>query len=319
VALWIPPGGQLIGTIGALEAFDAANQMRAFAGEAPLYRLEVLSDGDQTRAAAGVTLQTRPARSVRRLHTLIVGGSLADVDVDGAAPACQQLARLARSSERIVSICAGAFWLGAVGALDGRRCTTHWIAVKKLARRFPRARVELDDLFVEDGNLYTSAGGAAGIDLALHLVRQDGGRRLALRVARSLVVFNQRSGGQSQFSAAVSLPAAVEDRIRTVVDHVVNHPEADHSVETMARRAGMSARHFARRFRDQTRTTPAAFVVRARVEAAQRLLADGDHGLKAVAADAGFGSVESLRRAFKRVAGVGPDAYRQRFNARAPS
>ena len=318
VALWIPGGGQLIGMIGVLEAFDIANRIRTHLGKLAPYRTELVGAGEEAECAAGITVKTRPVHGVRGVDTLIVGGSLRDLEIDTeqSATALHHLARLARTADRVVSICAGAFWLGQIGLLDGRRCTTHWLAVEQLAERYPQAHVELDTLFTEDGKLFTSAGATAGIDLALHLIRKDGGPRLALSVARSLVVFAQRTGGQSQFSATVRLPASVEDRIRSVLEKVVAQPNNDHSVEAMARTAGMSSRHFARVFRDQTGKTPAAFVVHARVEAAQRFLVESDRGLDWIASRAGFGSVESLRRNLVRVGGVGPSEYRRRFQAR---
>ncbi|MEZ4239503.1 MAG: helix-turn-helix domain-containing protein [Myxococcota bacterium] len=310
----MPPGSQLVGAIGVLRGVDIADQLRVHAGRPPLYALEVVGTGADTVSAAGAVLRAPAAADVPldALHTLVVAGSLRDAA--GPDPAhLPALARLADAAERLVSICAGAFWLGALGRLDGRRCTTHWLELDTLRRRHPAAHVEPDALYTEDGPVFTSAGATAGIDLALHLVRLDGGGRLARAVARALVVFAHRPGGQSQFSVASALPAGASERIRAVLARIVEDPSADHAVPALARRAGMSERNFARRFREQTGETPAAFVARVRVEAAQRLLLEGDAGVDDVAVRAGFGSVESFRRAFHRTVGVAPAAWRERF------
>lgn len=307
VVLWLPEQTQLVGVIGLLEAFDAANRFAVHAGGGPLYRLSVVGRRAGVGSPAGALLQTPAATGEEPVHTLVVGGTFGGGEPDPV------LARLLERAERRVSICAGAFWLGAQGALDGRRCTTHWLALAELGERFPAARIEPDALFVEDGDLWTSAGATAGIDLALELISRDGGRRLARSVARSLVVFAQRPGGQSQFSLSTRARPAGDERIRTLVREVVADPAGEHTVPDLARRAGMSERHFARVFREQIGQTPAAFVVQARVEAAQRLLVAGDEGLEWIAEQVGLGTVQTLRRAFTRTVGVAPSAWRARF------
>lgn len=315
VVVWVPPGSQLIAVMGLVEAFDAANGYRAHRGEPALYATRIVGCAGETASAAGVTLRTPVGRGDEPVHTLVVGGSLAEARAAAPLPhgGREALEALARRAERVVSVCAGTFWLGELGLLHGRRCTTHWLAVDVLAARFPTAKVETDALFTADGTLFTSAGGTAGIDLALHLIGLDGGRRLARAVARALVVFAQRPGGQSQFSVVTRTPDARSERIRRVVQAVVERPADDHVVPALARRAAMSERHFARAFRAETGATPAAFVTSVRIEAAQRLLLDGDAGLEQVAEASGFGSVESLRRAFRRVAGTSPASWRARF------
>lgn len=313
MVLLLPPGGQLIGMIGVLEAFDAANRLREHRGRARPYRLTVAGTGTRSTSAAGTTVGTVPVGSVGAVHTLVVGGGLQLAEAASPPEFLVALRELASRAERVVGVCSGAFPLAEVGLLDGRRCTTHWVALESLRRRFPRADVQEDALYCEDDGVYTSAGATAGIDLALHLLRRDEGPRLATLVARMLVVFAERPGGQSQFGSAVELRPSTDATLRGVIAEVVRDPAGDHRVEALARRAGMSPRNFARVFRDQTGETPAAFVTRARVEAAQRALGSSDAGLDQIAEDCGFGTPATFRRSFRRVTGVSPGAWRQRF------
>lgn len=312
VVVLTPDQGQLVGIIGFLEAFDAANRFRAARGRPVPYAIEVVGVSERTASVTGLVLATAPSSSVDRAHTLVVGGGLALArSLDPAFVA--EVGRLAATAERVVGVCAGAFALAAAGWLDGRRCTTHWMALDALRSACPSAWVEDDALHVEDGPVFTSAGATAGIDLALHLVRADCGPRMALAVARSLVVFAQRPGGQSQFSATVRLQPGPRARLGTLVAQVVRAPADDHGVDAMARRVGMSPRHFARVFKEELGETPAAFVTRVRVEAAQALLVEGEAGLAEVAGAVGFGSLDAFRRSFARVSGVSPSAWRERF------
>lgn len=310
VRVLLPPGGQLIGVLGLYEAFDAANLVRAHWGMPPLYSLALVGSQEQTASASGPVLLT-PAAPPCSAHTLVLGGTLSQVH-----PEPEVLAK-ARSwsegAERLVGVCIGAFTLGALGLLEGRRCTTHWLALEQLKTSFPTAEVQDDAIFVQDGPVFTSAGASAGIDLALELIRQDGGPKLARAVARSLVMFIQRPGGQSQFGSAARLPAQTEQAFKDLMAQVLAHPAGDHRVETLAQRVAMSPRNFARRFKAQTRQTPAAMVTQARVQAAQRLLLNSDAGLAQIAGQCGFGSEETLRRSFERVCGTTPGSYRARF------
>lgn len=307
----VPPGAQLVGVLGAVEVFDAATRILAAAGRDAPYTLTVAGVEPETRGVTGVVLRPVDAATVEGADTLVVGGTSPDGEVDPRVAAAA--ARLGASAERVVSICAGAFVFGELGWLDDRRCTTHWLALDRLRARFPRARVEPDALYTEDGRLYTSAGATAGIDLALHLVRADLGPRVAQAAARALVVFAHRPGGQSQFGVALRLRPHLDATLQAVVDEVLAHPEADHGVERLAARAGMSPRHFARVFRERAGETPAAFVARARVELAQRALAQRGDSLDAVAVRCGFGTTDTFRRTFQRVTGVSPSDWRARF------
>jgi transcriptional regulator GlxA family with amidase domain len=219
----------------------------------------------------------------------------------------------ATRSRRVTSVCSGAFVLGAAGLLDGRRATTHWAWCDTLAQLYPGVEVERDAIFVVDGDIYTSAGVTAGMDLALALVEEDLGADAAREVAQQLVVFLRRPGGQSQFSAQIAAPAAEREPLREVQAYIAANVAADLSVPALAERAAMSPRNFARAFRRETGMTPAGYVESARVEQARIALEGSDAQVESIARHCGFGTVETMRRAFHRRLGVGPAAYRSRF------
>jgi transcriptional regulator GlxA family with amidase domain len=219
----------------------------------------------------------------------------------------------AKRSRRVTSVCSGAFVLGAAGLLDGRRATTHWAWCDTLASLYPEVEVERDAIFVVDDPVYTSAGVTAGMDLALALVEEDLGADVARAVAQQLVVFLRRPGGQSQFSAQIAAPAADREPLREVQTYIAANVAADLSVPTLAERAAMSPRNFARAFRRETGMTPAAYVESARVEQARIALEGSDAQIESIARHCGFGTVETMRRAFHRRLGIGPAAYRSRF------
>ena len=220
-----------------------------------------------------------------------------------------------RRGARIVSICSGAFVLAQAGLLDGRRATTHWSTCELLARLHPRIEVEGDRIYVRDGHVWTSAGVTAGMDLALALVEDDQGGAMALEVARQLVLFTRRGGGQSQFSAQLAVPRAERRPLRDALAHIADHLDADLSVPALARHAAMSPRTFARVFRAEVGTTPAAYVQAVRVEAARRLLETTTDGTAEVARACGFGTVETMHRAFRRTVHTTPGQYRRHFAA----
>lgn len=219
----------------------------------------------------------------------------------------------AKRSRRITSVCSGAFVLGAAGLLNGRRATTHWAWCDTLAQLYPDVEVERDSIFVVDGDVYTSAGVTAGMDLALALVEEDLGADVAREVAQQLVVFLRRPGGQSQFSAQIAAPPAEREPLREVQAYIAGNVAADLSVPALAERAAMSPRNFARAFRRETGMTPAAYVESVRVEQARIALEGSDAQVESIARHCGFGTVETMRRAFHRRLGVGPAAYRSRF------
>jgi AraC family transcriptional regulator, transcriptional activator FtrA len=231
-------------------------------------------------------------------------------------PVLDALREAAASGSTMLSVCSGAFVLGAAGLLDGRSCTTHWMNVDELRERHPLAQVDPDVLFVDDGDLITSAGTAAGIDACLHLVRRELGSAVVNLIARRMVVPPQRDGGQRQF-VEQPVPQCSSDGLAPVLDWVIDHLEVEHTVSDLARRARMSDRSFARRFVAETGTTPHRWLTLQRVLRAQRLLEDTDLGIDDVAERSGFGSGALLRHHFRKVVGVAPADYRRTFTLRA--
>jgi len=223
------------------------------------------------------------------------------------------IARAASRAKRVVSVCSGAFLLAEAGILNGRRAVTHWNHCETLATRYPNIHVESDPIFIRDGNVFTSAGVTAGIDLALALVEIDHDRAIALDVARDMVMFMKRPGGQAQFSAHLAAQTVPAGAIRDLQLWLLDHLTEDIDVEAMAARAAMSPRTFNRRFKSQTGQTPAKYIAECRIDSARRLLQESDLPVKSVAAQAGFGLEERMRRAFHRAFGVSPDDYRTRF------
>ncbi|MEM6929379.1 MAG: helix-turn-helix domain-containing protein [Myxococcota bacterium] len=297
--------------LGPHEVFAAA---RDADGE-PLYDV-VLTAGvaGAERAESGVVFEVERPIDELDPHTLVVPGSA----MHPPAPCLHEdvlatVERAATRASRIVGICTGAFPLGAVGRLDGRRATTHWSRAADLARAYPRVNVEPDAIFVNDGPVWTSAGVTAGIDLALALVEADHGREVALAVARELVVFLRRPGGQSQFSRYLTAPPSTDDRIDRVLRWLPDHLHEPLSIEDLASRAGMSPRNFRRVFHRVLGQSPARFLERCRVDAVAGALEDSDETLASLAHRFGFGGTEALRRAFRRCIGVTPRDYRARF------
>ncbi len=316
VALLGFPSVQLLDVAGPLQVFATANETLARDGLPPAYAPRLVAAGGGALASSsGLTLMAAPLPDARdTIDTMLVaGGPGVRAAAEDAALVAWVRAR-AGSTRRVASVCTGAFLLAAACVLDGRRVTTHWREAGELARRYPAARVDPDPIFIRDGNLWTSAGVTAGIDLALALVADDLGRSLALVVARQLVVFLQRPGGQAQFSAALALQAG-EDRFGKLHDWIAAHPAADLSLPALAARAGMSARGFSRHYARTTGVTPARAVERLRVEAARRRLVDTVQPAKTVAAQCGFGAEETMRRSFLRLLRTTPGEYRARFGA----
>jgi transcriptional regulator GlxA family with amidase domain len=310
------PAVQLLDVAGPLQVFTSANELAARDGAAPLYApLVVSADAPIVTASAGLGLATAPLPNASAaLDTLLVAGGPGVQAAAANAVVLDWVRARASGARRVASVCTGAFLLAAAGLLDGKRAVTHWMHCAELARRFPAVRVEPDPIFVRDGAIWTSAGVTAAIDLALALVEDDVGRSLALAVARHLVMFLKRPGGQAQFSTALSLQRA-EDRFGALHDWISRRLADDLSLPALARQCGMSERSFSRRYTEATGITPARAVERLRVEAARRLLSDTRLPVKRIAARCGFGSEETLRRSFMRLLAATPQDYRARFSA----
>jgi transcriptional regulator GlxA family with amidase domain len=310
------PDAQILDIAGPLEVFArTARWLRDHRNVEPLaYETDVVATSvGMIATSGGLRLGVERAyRSVRRVDTLLVAGGIGYAAPMSDPDLLAWLRRQAGRVERIGSICTGALVLAAAGLLDGKRATTHWAYCDRLAAAAPRARVEPDALYVRTGNVYTSAGVTAGMDMALAMVEQDWDKATALAVAQELVMFLKRPGGQSQFSRYLQAQQH-DDELGRLELWVLENLDADLSVAVLARRANVSVRHFARRFAERFGTTPAAYVARARVEAARRRIEEGATRLKTVARQCGFADEQRMRRAFRRSLGVAPVDYRARF------
>lgn len=285
--------------------------------QVPWYRFQVAALGPgPMRATGGVTVRAdADLRALDRAGTIVLPG-WRDADEPPPTPLLEALRRAHRRGARLVTICSGAFILAAAGLLDGRRATTHWRYVDRLRARYPAVRVEPDVLYVDEGRILTSAGSAAGIDLCLHLVRQDYGADIANQVARRLVVSPHREGGQAQFVPA-PVRAEMSRGLGPVLEWARAHLGEDLSVARLSRRAALSTRTFARRFREETGTTPHRWLSHQRLLAAQHELEVGTQSIERVAEAVGFGTAATLQLAFRRALKTTPTAYRRRFR-RAP-
>ena len=313
IGFFVPPGGHALEFTGPSDVFEEANRQ---AGRR-VYDIRFISEEPRPMTCLS-GLRFMPDRTIHDadepIDTLIVTGAR-----DPLEPATSSLIawlqRQAPNTRRYGAVCSGAFLLGAAGLLDNKHATTHWEFAPALAAAFPLAIVEPDRIFVRDGPMFTSAGVTAGMDLALALVEEDLGRAAALAVARWLVMFLKRPGGQSQFSIQLAAQTASRTPILEVQQWIRDNPQAGLSVRELAQRAGMTERSFARVFRSQTGITPGDFVEATRVDAARRLLEETNLPLQRVASASGFGSTEALRRAFVRQLGVRPTDYRSRFHS----
>ena len=302
-----PPPVQVLDVTGPLEVFS----------NIPDYRVEIVADDDsaQLQTNRGISLGgALPRDSVSGpIDTLVVAGGPGAESGEYNEAYLRWVADAARRSRRIASICTGAFILAAAGLLDGKRAVTHWNFCDRLAREFPKVNVLPDPIFLRDGAIYTSAGITAGIDLSLALVEEDHGHQAALAVARQLVMFLVRPGGQAQYSHMLSRQATTYEPLRELQVYMLENLRADLSVEALADKIKMSPRHFSRVCLREMKMNPGQFVDRLRVEAAQQMIDSSSMGLKEIADACGFGSADSMRRTFQRVMGVTAGEYTQRF------
>jgi transcriptional regulator GlxA family with amidase domain len=317
IVILAPQGVQSLDVVGPAEVFwEAARRL----GDPDAYRVQVMGTSADPIHGTG-TLRFLPDRTIHDpdepIDTLLVAG---DPSFQKLAPdVTQWLARRAIESRRFGSICTGVFLLAEAGLLDGKQVTTHWECADKLRRDYPKLNIDSDQIFIRDGQLATAAGVTSGIDLALALVEEDYGRDIALSVARYMVVFLKRPGGQSQFSAHLTAQIADKGPIQSITDHILSDLRSDLSVDTLAARANMSSRNFARVFLRDIGVTPAEFVESARLDAARRLLQDSAMPLQRIADRCGFADLHSMRRVFRRNLGVGPTDYRATFQTTAPA
>jgi len=317
IAIVAGEDAEILDIVGPLEVFDSANDFYQV-GKHPVYQIEVVSTSDDLAIRTSCGMVIMATATLRNITTpidtmLIAGGTRAGVD---AAAQNEELLRwlqtMSGSVRRLGSVCTGAFILASAGLLRGRRATTHWSMCAELSKRHPDTRVDPDSIFVRDRAVYTSAGVTAGMDLALALVEEDLGPEIAASVARDLVLYLRRPGGQPQLSATLALQAADRHAIRDLQSWIVDHLAGDLSISTLASRVAMSRRNFSRVFSSETGLTPARFVERVRVEAARRRLEESEHTIKQVAAECGFQSADSMRRTFQRLLKQNPSEIRTR-------
>lgn len=312
------PDFQILDLTGPLEVFSQAERIHRGA-----YRIRTVAlEPGRVVSSSGLAVFAEPATPFDGVDTVVVvgGRGTRGAMADLRYPAWLEAA--SGRSRRTASVCSGAFLLAEAGLLNGRQATTHWGQLARLAARYPEIQVEADPIFVRDGNISTSAGVTTGIDLALALVEEDFDPATARAIARQLVVFVQRPGGQRQFSAQLAAQRPAREPLRGVQSYIAevvgaDGSAADLSVPALAARAGMSERHFTRVFRAETGASPAAYVESVRVESARRLLETTGEGLDRIARTCGFGTVATMHRAFRRTVQVTPGEYRERFARRA--
>jgi transcriptional regulator GlxA family with amidase domain len=309
------PGVQPLDAIGPIEVFAGATRVVAALGRPGGYRVTLASAGGQTvRSESGVGLVTEPLPGPdEAIDTLLLAGGGGTRTARHETDLMAWITRTAPRCRRVTTVCTGAFLGAEAGLLEGRRVTTHWASAERLGAEFPALSVDPDPIYIRDGKYWSSAGVTAGIDLALALVQDDLGVDVAQTVARWLVMFLHRPGGQTQFASPVWVRRAERSTVRAVQALIEAAPGGDHRVPTLAAAAAMSVRHFTRVFAAEVGETPAKFVERVRLESARVELETTSDTLDVIAARCGFGTAESLRRVTQRRLGVAPDSYRRRF------
>ncbi|MGN9839281.1 GlxA family transcriptional regulator [Nonomuraea sp. H19] len=312
VLIVVFPGFQLLDMAGPADVFGTADLLGGG------YRVEVVAVGaGAVPAGNGVVVTAGALGEVAGpVDTLLVAGGMSVPGQLADRELVEGIARVAGTARRVASVCNGAFLLAEAGLLDHRRATTHWLAAGELASRYACVEVDADPLYIEDGDVWTSAGVLSGVDLALALVARDHGHAMARDVARGLVVYLHRPGGQSQFSTPMRAMTPRSEPLRELQAYIDANPAADLSVPALAARAGMSERHFSRVFTQQTGLSPGRYVERSRADAARRLLEVTDHPLDTVARESGLGTAETLYRVFRRHWRISPGDHRRRFQSK---
>ena len=310
IGVLIFPDFQLLDAAGPISVFEVAAR---FAGQPPSIKVVAATPGP-VRSSSGVEMLARGLKAAGSISTLIVAGG---EGVDATAASAKTLAfvrAMAKRGVRIASVCSGAYILAEAGLLDGRRATTHWRRTRHFLSAYPRVKLEPDRIYVRDGNIWSSAGITAGIDLALALVAEDYGEEIARETARQLVLYHRRSGGQSQFSSLLELKAP-SGRFGPLLTWAREHLDAPLTVEDLAEQAGMSSRHFARAFIAETGTTPSKAIERLRIEVARQRVQSSSEAIERVAQSTGFRDPERMRRAFIRAFGQPPQSLRRAARA----
>ncbi|MGC5224487.1 GlxA family transcriptional regulator [Micromonospora sp. DT81.3] len=307
------PSGQILDVSGPMEVFSTASRFLPI----PPYRTQVVSaEGGAVLSTSGMQFLTTAIAAVAGpIDTLVVAGGRDIHEASGDEHLVRHIRRLAANSRRVTSVCSGAFLLAAAGLLDGRRATTHWADCALLASDYPLVAVEPDAIYVHDEDVWTSAGVTAGIDLALALVADDHGARAAGEVARQLVVYLRRSGGQAQFSAVLAAQSSDHEPVRDVLTWLTDNLTADLSIPALAVRANLSDRQFSRVFKAEVGITPAEHVEAVRMEAACRLLETTSKSMEQIATVCGFGVPETMNRTFRRRLNTTPGQHRHHFGA----
>lgn len=306
IGLFVYPRFQLLDVAGPVSVFEMAGRLL----KSPVSTRLLAVEPGAVQSSAGVEVTAFGIEAADDIDILIVAGGLG-VDAAAASPRALDFIRSCASrGRRVASVCSGAFLLASAGLLDGRRATTHWGRTEDFLRRFPRVRLEPDRIFVKDGSIWTSAGISAGIDLALAMAAEDFGETIARQVARQLVVFYQRPGGQSQFSSLVELKAPT-GRFKPLLAWARDHLDERLTVERLADEAHMSARHFARAFNAETGLTPSKAIERLRLDVARERVESAPEPIEGIARSTGFGDPDRMRRAFIRAFGQPPQSLRR--------
>jgi transcriptional regulator GlxA family with amidase domain len=315
VVIAVFPGVQPLDAVGPFEVFAGATRVAASLGRSRGYRVTLAStDGEPVWADSGIGLCTVPLPVPGEpIDTLLLPGGDRARAARRDTALLSWIGQVAPTCRRVATVCTGAFLAAEAGLLDGRRVTTHWASADALAVEYPALQVDADPIYIRDGKYWTSAGVTAGIDLALALVQDDLGDEVAQTVARWLVMFLHRPGGQTQFATPVWVPRAERSTVRAVQGLVEREPDGDYRVPVLAAAAGMSVRHFTRVFATEVGETPGRFVERVRMELARHQLETTDDTLERIAVRCGFGTGETLRRVFRRRLNVSPDSYRRSF------
>jgi transcriptional regulator GlxA family with amidase domain len=300
---------------GPLEAFASARMEKAKGTYEPCYKVTIAALGAKTfRSESGLRMTAACSlSSLRRVDTLIIPGGRSMREPAISAKLSDWIKRSVRDIRRIATVCTGIYGLAPTGLLDGRRATTHWMFCHDLAARYPKIKVDADALYIRQGKFYTSAGVTAGIDLSLALIEEDFGPQVALAVARELVVYLKRPGGQEQYSEPLKFQAESSGRFADLAPWMVAHLERDLSVERLAERVCLCPRQFSRRFKDEFKSSPAAFVQRLRLDEVRKRLSAAESSVEGVARSVGFPDPDSFRRAFVKRFGIAPSTFRGTF------